>query len=163
MPICRFNGHTTCIPCLYMCGYLYQRDKSSRRVRDIHSGRCRSDMQGRACTTRYMHAPNYSPLPNSTNAILTCPILTYSLYARTAGDVISFRDVSAFLDLRVSMDVAEVPTKRFTFRCSRPTENRRPIRDPLIVSMMSRWAEGYIYLPHDNAECLIQWPTPISD
>ncbi len=76
------------------------------------------------------HAPDYSPLHDSTNVILSCQVLANeTISGRTAGDLITLRDGTVFLDFPLSMAMAEVPTKKFTFRCTRPAEDRRPRSD----------------------------------
>jgi len=61
------------------------------------------------------HAPDYSPLHDSTNVILSCQVLANTISGKTTGDLITLRDGTIFLDFPVLMAMAEVPTKKFTF------------------------------------------------
>jgi hypothetical protein len=83
-----------------------------------------------------MHASEYSPLPDGTNAVLMCvPINRHSS-----------RHCSVLLDYFVDMAMDEVSAKRFMFRCSRPIEEQCPCQDSIIV-MMAQRSLGLAHLP----------------
>jgi hypothetical protein len=63
-----------------------------------------------------------------------------------ASDVGSIQDCSVFLDSPVSMPMSKIPTKRFTFKFSRPVEARPTRQDPLAV-MMAQRNTGCLHLP----------------
>ncbi len=92
------------------------------------------------------HASEYCPLPDSTVVNMVCVKLGESLQTRLACDVGGNIDVSVFPDHIVSMVMAEVPTKRFLFKCVRPVEDRRPRQDPIDI-MMAQRSLGYVHLP----------------
>jgi hypothetical protein len=86
---------------------------------------------------------------------LLLQVLSDTVQGRTASDVVTLRDCTVFLDFPVSMAMTEVPTKKFTFRCIRPVEDRRPVlRDP-IQFMMSRSTSLYVHLPPPRARTVM--------
>ena len=65
------------------------------------------------------HAPQFVPLPASTTVTLMCDkIPDASQLARHGHDRGAVKDCSVFLDYHVTFAMSEVPTKRFTFKCS---------------------------------------------
>jgi len=50
-----------------------------------------------------------------------------------------------FIDFPVSLAMREVPTKRFTFKCTRHVKNCRPRQDPIVI-MMTREVAGCRHL-----------------
>jgi hypothetical protein len=91
------------------------------------------------------HAPDYLPLPDSTNFILSCQVLVDTINGKIACDLIPLRGGTVFFNFLVSMDMPEEPTKAFAFKCTRRAEDHRRKRDPVIV-LMSRSTSGYIHL-----------------
>ncbi len=81
------------------------------------------------------HASNYSPLAESSNVVMMCVNNYDMIHGIPASDVGSIQDCLVFLDFSVSLAMPEVPPKRFTFKCSRPIEARRPHQDPIVVMM----------------------------
>ena len=88
----------------------------------------------------------YSPLFDNTQVELMCTKISDTVQGRPASDVGCFQDCYVFLDFPVLVAMAEVPTKRITFKCTRPIEDRRPRRDALAVLMMKS-ASGQVHLP----------------
>ena len=97
------------------------------------------------------HAIDYHPLPDGTKVSLSCVKISDTVQGRPATDVGSLQDCSVFLDFPVEMAMSEVPTKRFTFRCTRPTEAQRPRHDPITI-MMAQRSSGFVHLPPPFAD-----------
>jgi len=82
------------------------------------------------------HAPQLFPLPPSTTVVLMCDkINDASQSTRHGHDTGAPKDCSVFLDYHVSFAMAEVPTKRFTFKCFRPIEHQRYRVNPIVVML----------------------------
>jgi hypothetical protein len=92
------------------------------------------------------NASDYSPLPVSTCVVMMCAKLGDTLQARSASNVDSLKNCTFFLDYPVTTTMAEVPSKRFTIKCSSQIEDQRPRRDP-IVFMMAQRTVGFTHLP----------------
>ena len=92
------------------------------------------------------HAVEYYPLPDPTIVILMCIKFSDTIQRKQASDVGSLQDRSVFIDFFVSMAMREIPTIRFTFKCTRLVENCRPRQDPIVL-MLARKAEGCSHLP----------------
>jgi hypothetical protein len=96
-------------------------------------------------------AIDYSPLPGDTKVIMMCTVVN--------GTVESVKDCSVFLDFTVLMAMTEIPTKRFTFKCSRPVEEQRPRVDAIRVLMASQ-SVGNVHLPAVRARCKVPQGLP---
>jgi hypothetical protein len=94
------------------------------------------------------HTLECFPLPASTTVVLMCENMSDTVIARHVYDFGSSKDCSIFVDYHVTMAMAEVPTKRFIYKCSRPIEAHQRPRQDLIVVMMAQRATGNIHLPH---------------
>ena len=81
------------------------------------------------------HASECFPLPASTTVVIMCEKMSDKGIARHVHDFGSSKDCSIFLDYPVTMAMTEVPTKRFTYKCSRPIEAQHPSQDPIVVMM----------------------------
>jgi len=92
------------------------------------------------------HAAEYYPLPDSTIVILMCVKISATVQGKPASDIGFLHECSVFIDFLVSLAMREVPTKRFTFKCTRPVENRLPRQDPIVI-MMAREAARCNHLP----------------
>ena len=93
-----------------------------------------------------LRAPEQCPLLDSTTSIMFCVKISDTVQGKPASDVGSCQDCHVFLNYPISMAMSEVPTTRFTFKCSRLVEDRQPGQDPS-VAMMARNLPGYKYLP----------------
>ncbi len=72
------------------------------------------------------HAPNYSTLPGNGKVVLLCSKISDNVQRRSAADVGVDKDCSSFLDFPLTVPLAEVPTKRFTFKCFQPRPSVAP-------------------------------------
>jgi len=100
------------------------------------------------------HASNYSPLPESTNVVMMCVKNYNMIHGMPASDAGSIQYCSVLIDFPVSMAMSEVPTKRFTFKCSRPIEARPPRQDPIVV-MMAQRNIGCLHLHPVRTRCVV--------
>jgi hypothetical protein len=83
-----------------------------------------------------LHASDYHPLPATTVVTMFCQ--------KTSGSTI--QDCSLFLDYPVTLAMSEVLTKRFTFKCCRPAEDR-PIHQDQVMAMMSHRNSADLSVP----------------
>ena len=83
------------------------------------------------------YASDYSPLPDNCKVILLCIKINDTIHGKSIADVKIDKDCFAFLDFPISVPLAEVPTKRFVFKCYRPIEERRPRANVVVVLMAS--------------------------
>ena len=74
-----------------------------------------------------------------------CVKISDTIQGKPASEVGSLQDCSVFIDCPWPY-MREVPTKRFTFKCTRPVENRRPCQNPIGI-MMAREVAGRSHLP----------------
>jgi hypothetical protein len=92
------------------------------------------------------HADAYNPLPDGTKVSLFCKKISDTVQGKPASDVGTIQECSVFLDFPVDIAMTKVPTKRFSFRCTRPIESQRPRQDSIVV-MMTQRSTRFVHLP----------------
>ncbi len=93
-----------------------------------------------------LHASLYCPLLDATIVTMLCDKNSETVHGKPALDVCTTKNCSLFLDYPVSMTMTEVPTKTFTFKCTRPLKQRQAHANPLRAMMVQRNL-AYIHLP----------------
>ena len=83
--------------------------------------------------------------------LLLLQVLADTVHGKSASDAITLRDNTVFLDFPVSMAMTEMPTGKFTFICTRPVEDRRPLFTGSFAVMMSRSTSLFVHLPPPRA------------
>jgi hypothetical protein len=94
-----------------------------------------------------LHASLYCPLPDSTIVTMLCMKSIETVHGKPTSDVSATQDCTVFFDYPISIPMSKVPTKRFTFKCTRLVEDRRPRQNPLLAMMVRRNVETAHLLP----------------
>jgi hypothetical protein len=87
-------------------------------------------------------------LPEGSTIVLRCVKMNdVRLHGgRPAADVGLIQDCTVFLTYPVNLAIVEVPTKKFSFYCTRPEEARPPLSNAMVV-MMTNAFSGNTHLP----------------
>jgi hypothetical protein len=91
--------------------------------------------------------PEFCPLPDRTKVIMNCIKMCDTSHGRPASDVGLNQDCSVFLNFPVRLTMEEVPTKRFSFTCTRHVPDVPTRATNAMVTMMAMVSSGPIHLP----------------